>query len=657
MRKIFIISTVISLFVIGYFFLIQSEQKSEKPENQKAVQALAPLIIENVNVISQSQTVVMPKALDDCHPFERASHKLLLSWEKPLVQKLDALVAQGADPFELALGYQHSVNRLAAQPWLIKTLKSNAIQTNKRLKEEKELNRKLKENIPTIAQSIDQDQNKALKFLNSISITIPVPRKEFLSFPKISETEKVAILQNLQPTSDDIAGLMLQSERFPEIEIINLMAHVDDLSSYLTSSNTQHFLYLTEVAAFKAYAKVFDNLIIEGVPLADHNQLPNALEYALAGLTKEKKLSAVAEIIRTLEPYNLPVNISQRNHEKFSGRLIYEHFSLNKEIIDDLKNLYDIDIFTFASKGELPQPSEETTAILHESKNQHYIDEGVDLNTLVAANHCKTMRSDYDNRWPKINHEDIFNQVQKSFGSDIDSAYPTLRAYDSSLVDCYRFKNNAHNIDIRFYDHSKLPPAIKFIYRSQYKEALESFDVSAMNEIEKSIVFWAVFNRSPQNIAPFIKKGFVPRATDFQPVARLSIEKIQSLLDLGFQFDGTDKNGKTLVSLLANRKHHKHIHLFNDLGYPYNSDSYGKDPLDVILGSPNWNGVKENENIVRTINALMLFNPIIRDTHRSRMAEIKITQPKLYQSIIKENPQFAVDDNVEPNRFNCGINI
>jgi hypothetical protein len=124
---------------------------------------------------------------------------------------------------------------------------------------------------------------------------------------------------------------------------------------------------------------------------------------------------------------------------------------------------------------------------------------------------------------------------------------------------------------------------------------------------------------------------------------RITLDELQALAEVDFDFSVTDKIGQDIYSNAIMNLSDVHIDFLLSQAPPANP-TYGIDALDLMLDK-----VYIQNYLPEYADNLIAFFTVIEPNHSARLARLKLLKPELYQQIIQLDPRMAVDDQTIPN--------
>jgi ankyrin repeat protein len=470
-----------------------------------------------------------------------------------------------------------------------------------------------------------------------------VPSIRFESFNELSAEKRIALLNEVAPSIDDIAYFITQSE-YTDDEIILFLKYVEDPLHIVVYDNIEA-ISLLDFAVKNLRVEVVEYLFDFGAVPTEDAYLDSTMELALSQLSSSLSghlQDNAAKIVQLIHDKGGRARFSEQSDNMIVGQFSRKSYEFDAEALSEYRQKYSLDLNRILPRQALKV--NENSGLIRKllQKRNDYFYESMGIADIASYRHeCIDTLSNFNGLWKPLSpHKVIQKTIEKKIQTpeEIESS---LALIDPLLVDIYR-----QRYKVRLAKFSSVFD-VEHIFRQldvdDFLEVIDAFLELSLDREQKNWVVMQLLSREPNYFRELKNSGLMenePQYFSYEKFKLLKYDKIRKLHESGANLLGSDSLGKTFLYYAAKKGDLKLLEYMYEENFPFTQTKIGEDPLHVALKEKTSSvSVKNSLHIYGLVDALMKFAPKIDEFHLSRMALLKIVEPDNYRQIIMKYPE------------------
>ncbi|QDE30112.1 hypothetical protein [Shewanella polaris] len=497
------------------------------------------------------------------------------------------------------------------------------------------------------------------EFFREATVTRKVPLPEFENISNLSLEQQKALFDNVTPTIDDAAALMLDKHVSDQMMII-ILDHINGLNA-IVGFEELDTVSILDYAIYGSRIDVVKYLLESGVEPTQDSYLASSMEWALSGLTyKPNHQTAAIEMIKMLQARQVNARFNQQDRTLVEGFFPKNYYQFEAEKIESLLQLYGLDLLSIEGKT-LPRIAEDHP-LLQALQAQQLAFSEQELNVTDLGNvlsQCRTTVNHINQQWQPKSSASLLDQAEKDYLLDPQQTINQLAKIDPSLVDCLITRVTPYQRPQRYIPN--LNQQFRLLDDGNINGFIDAVLTLPLTDANKNLLFTQALEFDSYFYDELLNSELYVDPIQYYDFNShmFSPKFLSGLDDSGYDLYEQDNRGKTLLYYAVINGNLINITYIVDQKLPFKGRSTepllskGLDPLHVALSIEPWQF--KPEDAVEKVDLLMRYQPKIDEFHLRRMGLIKLKYPDVYQQIISAYSQLKViDDNALPLSI-CGI--
>jgi len=477
---------------------------------------------------------------------------------------------------------------------------------------------------------------------------------DWLFVATLQESESADFIEKYKPDVESIIDLILNYEN--DSLVAKSLSETPYLSRKAYGSSHQKGSSVFDALVSSGKSSLLDIYFNTGGEFKKNEYGVNSLEKILV-YTPFEKLQDKVQAIKTAVDLGQTVRYNIVN-ERFMN--LGQFHTMRMRLSESDLEKYEVFGFKFSQAKTLEDLKKDALVLDMKEKLDTakfaFLKSKLDIENLEQQKYCESVDELAKSLLHDVKNDSLISEVFEYNKDDLDQLREELFRVEPGLNDCYFHPdlNHKHLTPMPAADRKRTQDlALKFGKEDPFS-AIEAATASNLSDSEKSQLFWQVIRFTPNHAKPLLDNGFYPSQSISHSAAEMKPEVFKLLHDNGFDFNVSSEKERTLVEVASAQCNFDLIDALYEAGYEYQTDKKRADALAIAIRYKNCFPHRASTNKkVKLIRSIMQFKPEIMEYHKKRMAELRLSDMDVYNTVVDAFPQLAISDSVKPAGVFC----